>query len=65
MKTRMNLPIGFDIKRNGYYYTSAVPDFPKVPMACGSLVITCHLVNLGFPNADKRANPKAGLFRPC
>ncbi len=33
MKTRMSLPIGFDVKRNGYYYTSEVPEFPKVPMS--------------------------------
>jgi proteasome accessory factor B len=33
MRTRMNLPIGFDVKRNGYYYTGAVPEFPKVPMS--------------------------------
>jgi len=33
MKTRMNLPIGFDVKRNGYFYTSAVPEFPRVPMS--------------------------------
>ena len=33
MKTRMKLPIGFDVKRNGYYYTSKVPEFPRVPMS--------------------------------
>jgi proteasome accessory factor B len=33
MKTRMNLPIGFDVRRNGYYYTSVVPEFPRVPMS--------------------------------
>ena len=33
MKTRMNLPIGFDVRRNGYYYSSAVPEVPKVPMS--------------------------------
>jgi proteasome accessory factor B len=33
MKTRLELPIEFDVQRNGYYYTSAVPQFPQVPMS--------------------------------
>jgi proteasome accessory factor B len=33
MKTRMRLPIAFDLKRNGYYYTRPVPEFPKVPIS--------------------------------
>jgi proteasome accessory factor B len=33
MKTRLELPIEFDVQRNGYYYTSTVPQFPQVPMS--------------------------------
>jgi len=33
MKTRLNLPIGFDGQHNGYYYTKPVPQFPQMPMS--------------------------------
>jgi proteasome accessory factor B len=33
MKTRLNLPIEFDVKRNGYFFTKPVPQFPQVPMS--------------------------------
>ena len=33
MKTRLNLPIGFDGQHNGYYYTKPVAQFPQVPMS--------------------------------
>jgi len=33
MKTRLKLPIEFDVKRNGYYFTEPVPHFPQVPMS--------------------------------
>lgn len=33
MKTRLNLPIGFDGQHNGYSYTKPVPQFPQMPMS--------------------------------
>ena len=33
MKTRLKLPIQFDVKRNGYYFTESVPHFPQMPMS--------------------------------
>ncbi len=33
MRTRMDLPIGFDVERNGYYYTRPVERFPRVNMS--------------------------------
>jgi hypothetical protein len=33
MKTRLDLPIEFDIQRNGYFYTRPVEQFPQVPMS--------------------------------
>src|SRR5512140_3124873 len=33
MKTRLNLAIEFDVKRNGYYFTEPVPQFPQMPMS--------------------------------
>jgi proteasome accessory factor B len=33
MKNRLDLPIGFDGQRNGYYYTRPVPQFPQMPMS--------------------------------
>src|SRR5512140_295357 len=33
MKHRLNLPIAFDVQRNGYYYTESVPHFPQVPVS--------------------------------
>jgi predicted DNA-binding transcriptional regulator YafY len=31
MRTRMNLPIDFDTRRNGYFYTRPVEHFPQLP----------------------------------
>ena len=33
MKTRLNLPIEFDVRRNGYVFTKSVPHFPQMPMS--------------------------------
>ena len=33
MKTRLNMPIEFDVRRNGYYFTEPVPHFPQMPMS--------------------------------
>jgi predicted DNA-binding transcriptional regulator YafY len=33
MKYRMDLPIQFDTRLNGYYYTEEVEHFPQVPMS--------------------------------
>lgn len=33
MKDRMNLPIGFDVQQNGYFYTEKVDRFPELPMS--------------------------------
>src|SRR5260370_41610604 len=33
MKTRLNLPIEFDVRQNGYYFTEPVPHFPQMPMS--------------------------------
>ncbi len=33
MKTRLDLPIEFDVQRNGYYFTKPVPHFPQMPMS--------------------------------
>ena len=32
MKYRMNLPLEFDGRRNGYYYTRSVEQFPQLPI---------------------------------
>lgn len=33
MRTRLSLPIEFDVDRNGYYFSQAVPQFPQLPMS--------------------------------
>jgi|ERR1043166_4589242 predicted DNA-binding transcriptional regulator YafY len=33
MKTRLNMPIEFDVRRNGYFFTESVPHFPQMPMS--------------------------------
>lgn len=33
MKTRLDMPIEFDVRRNGYYFTEPVPNFPQMPMS--------------------------------
>ena len=33
MKDQMRLPIEFDTRRNGYFYTEPVHDFPELPMS--------------------------------
>jgi proteasome accessory factor B len=33
MKDRMNLPIGFNVQRNGYFYREKVDRFPELPMS--------------------------------
>jgi len=33
MRDRLNLPIEFDIQRNGFYYTEAVDQFPQLPFS--------------------------------
>jgi proteasome accessory factor B len=32
MKYRLDLPLEFDTRRNGYWYTKPVPQFPQLPM---------------------------------
>ena len=33
MKTRLKLPMEFDVKKNGFYFTRSVPNFPQMPMS--------------------------------
>jgi predicted DNA-binding transcriptional regulator YafY len=33
MKTRLNMPIEFDVQRNGYFFTKSVPNFPQMPVS--------------------------------
>ncbi|HOX56167.1 MAG TPA: WYL domain-containing transcriptional regulator [Candidatus Paceibacterota bacterium] len=33
MKTRLKLPMEFDGKKNGFYFTRSVPQFPQMPMS--------------------------------
>jgi proteasome accessory factor B len=33
MKTRLDMPIEFDVRRNGYHYTEPVPHFPQMPIS--------------------------------
>ncbi|HOX60140.1 MAG TPA: WYL domain-containing protein [Verrucomicrobiota bacterium] len=33
MKTRLKLPMEFDVKKNGFYFTRSVPQFPQMPMS--------------------------------
>jgi predicted DNA-binding transcriptional regulator YafY len=33
MKTRLKMPIEFDVRRNGYFFTRTVPHFPQMPMS--------------------------------
>ncbi len=33
MKDRMSMPIGFDVQRNGYFYTERVDYFPELPLS--------------------------------
>ena len=32
MKDRLEMPIAFDVPRNGYYFTRSLPHFPRVPL---------------------------------
>ena len=32
MKTRLNMPIEFDVRRSGCFFTKRVPQFPQMPM---------------------------------
>lgn len=41
MRDRMNLPIEFDTKRNGYYYTAEVGAFPSLQLTEGELFALC------------------------
>ena len=41
MKDRMNLPIGFDVPRNGYFYTEKVEHFPEIADERGGGVRAC------------------------
>src|SRR5215813_2759052 len=33
MRDRMKLPMEFDVRRNGHYFTKSVPNFPQLPMS--------------------------------
>jgi predicted DNA-binding transcriptional regulator YafY len=33
MKDRLEMPIEFDVPKNGYYFTRSVPHFPRVPLS--------------------------------
>ena len=33
MRSRLNLPMEFDGKKNGFYFTKSVPQFPQMPMS--------------------------------
>jgi proteasome accessory factor B len=33
MKNRLDLPIEFNVERNGYFFTKSVPHFPQMPMS--------------------------------
>jgi len=33
MKTRLNMPIEFSVRQNGYHFTQPVPHFPQMPMS--------------------------------
>ena len=33
MKTRLKLPMEFDVKKNGFFFTRSVPNFPQMPMS--------------------------------
>ncbi len=41
MRDRMNLPIEFDTRRNGYFYTSEVSSFPSLQLTEGELFALC------------------------
>lgn len=41
MRDRMNLPIEFDTRRNGYFYTSEVSAFPSLQLTEGELFALC------------------------
>lgn len=41
MRDRMQLPIEFDTRRNGYYYTSEVSGFPSLQLTEGELFALC------------------------
>jgi len=41
MRDRMNLPIEFDTRRNGYYYTAEVSAFPSLQLTEGELFALC------------------------
>jgi len=33
MRSRLDMPIEFDVRRNGYYFTKPVPHFPQMPIS--------------------------------
>ena len=41
MRDRMDLPIAFDTKRNGYHYTAEVGSFPSLQLTEGELFALC------------------------
>jgi len=41
MRDRLNLPIEFDTRRNGYYYTGEVSSFPSIQLTEGELFALC------------------------
>lgn len=41
MRDRLNLPIEFDTRRNGYYYTGEVSSFPSLQLTEGELFALC------------------------
>ena len=38
MKTRLNMPIEFDLPKNGYYFTVSVPHFPRLALTDKEIV---------------------------
>jgi len=42
MKDRLNMPIEFDVRRNGYYFARPQPHFPRVPLTEKEIVDHCR-----------------------
>ena len=61
MRNRLKLPMEFDGKRNGHYFTEPVPNFPQVPMTEREM---WHLFIASQAIEQYRGTPLAGNMKP-
>ncbi len=57
MKNRLNLPIQFDVRRNGYFFTKPVPHFPQMPISEADTFALLHCQQRNRAGAVPEATP--------